>query len=64
MGFFAVAGASIYVGRHAGEPLTDDFPGKAPYAFRGGKLHQVTVNVSGEPYTELEHHAGMLFTHQ
>jgi arylsulfatase len=64
MGFFAVAGAPIYIGRHAGEPLTADFPGKAPYGFSGGTLHQVTVNVSGEPYTELEHHAGMLFKHQ
>jgi arylsulfatase len=64
MGFFAVAGAPIYIGRHAGEPLTADFPGKAPYTFGGGTLHQVAVNVSGEPYTELEHHAGMLFKHQ
>jgi hypothetical protein len=29
MGFFACAGASIYIGRHGGEPLTDDFPGEA-----------------------------------
>jgi arylsulfatase A-like enzyme len=63
MGFFAVAGASLYVGRHAGEPLTDDYPGRAPYSFTG-TLHQVTVNVSGEPYTALDHHAGMLFSHQ
>jgi hypothetical protein len=23
-----------------------------------------TPNISGEPYTELEHHAGMLLAHQ
>jgi hypothetical protein len=25
---FAVAGAGLYVGRHSGEPITDDYPGE------------------------------------
>jgi arylsulfatase len=64
MGFFAVAGSSLYVGRHSGEPLSGDYPGDPPYAFSGGTLRQVTVDVSGESITEFEHHAGMLFKHQ
>ena len=30
---------ALYVGRHSGEPVTDDYPGQAPYAFTGG-THQ------------------------
>ena len=41
LGAFAIAGSGLYVGRHAGEPVTDDYPGEPPYAFTGGTLHQV-----------------------
>ena len=50
-------GAALFVGRHAGEPVTDDYPGTPPYAFTGGTIHQVAVDVSGEPYVDLERHA-------
>ena len=30
-------------------PLTDDYPGEAPYAFTGGTIRQVAVDVIGEP---------------
>src|SRR3984957_20255692 len=36
LGAFAVAGAGLYVGRHAGDPLTDDYPGSPPFRFTGG----------------------------
>ena len=55
---------ALYVGRHAGEPLTDDYPGEPPYAFTGGTLHEVAVDVSGEPYIDLERHAEMLLKPQ
>jgi arylsulfatase A-like enzyme len=64
MGYFAVAGAGLYVGRHTRDPLTEDYPGRAPYEFAGGTLHRITIDVSGEPVTEFEHHAGMLFKQQ
>jgi hypothetical protein len=64
LGFFAVAGTSLYVGRQPGEPVTDDYPGEPPYEFTGGTLRLVSVNVSGEPFTDLEHHAAMLLKHQ
>ena len=64
LGAFAVAGAPLFVGRQAGEPVTDDYPGDAPYPFTGGTLHQVSVNVSGEPYVDLERHAEMMLKTQ
>ena len=64
LGAFAVAGAPLFVGRQAGEPVTDDYPGDAPYPFTGGTLHQVSVNVSGEPYVDLERHAEMMLKSQ
>jgi hypothetical protein len=36
---FAVAGAGLYVGRHSGEPITDDYPGEPPYRFTGGTIN-------------------------
>ena len=43
LGAFAIAGSGLFVGRQAGEPVTDDFPGDAPYTFTGGTIRQVTV---------------------
>jgi hypothetical protein len=64
LGAFAVAGAGLYVGRHAGDPLTDDYPGAAPYRFTGGTINRVAVDVSGEPYLDLERQAEMLLRHE
>jgi arylsulfatase A-like enzyme len=64
LGFFAVAGSALYVGRQPGEPVTDDYPGESPHEFTGGTLRLVAVNVSGKPFTDLEHHAVMLLKHQ
>jgi len=64
LGAFAVAGAGLYVGRHGGEPLTDDYPGAAPYRFTGGTLNRVAIDVSGEPYVDLEREAETLLKHQ
>jgi hypothetical protein len=41
--------------------VTDDYPGERPYAFTGGTIMRVAVDVSGEPYVDLEREAaGML----
>jgi hypothetical protein len=64
LGFYAIAGERLYVGRQPGEPVTDDYPGPSPHQFTGGTLKLVAVNVSGEPFTDLEHHAAMLLKHQ
>ena len=40
-----------------GEPVTDDYPGARPYAFTGGTIKEVIVDVSGEAYLDLEKEA-------
>ncbi len=36
------------------KPVTDDYPGESPYAFTGGTFNRIAVDVSGEPYIDLE----------
>ena len=64
LGAFAVAGAPLFVGRQSGEPVTDDYPGEAPYAFTGARIDRVAIDVSGEPYVDLERQAEMLLRSQ
>jgi len=60
LGALAIAGASLYVGRHPGEPVTDDYPGQPPHAFTGGTIDRVAIDVSGEPYVDLEREAQLM----
>jgi arylsulfatase len=60
LGAFAIAGSGLYVGRHEGEPLTDDFPGPSPHRFTGGTIDRVGIDVSGEPYLDLEREAELM----
>lgn len=34
--------------------MTEDYPGDRPYHFVGGTINRVAVDVSGEPYVDLE----------
>lgn len=56
-GKFSLAGEGLTVGRDTGEAVTDDYPGSSPWAFTGGTIHRVAVDVSGEPYIDLEREA-------
>ncbi|PPL18330.1 arylsulfatase [Microterricola pindariensis] len=56
-GKFSIAGEGLTVGRDSGAPVTEDYPGSAPWRFTGGTLHRVRVDVSGEPYLDLEREA-------
>ena len=60
LGAFAIAGSGLYVGRHEGEPLTDDFPGEAPHRFTGGTIDRLGIDVSGEAYLDLEREAELM----
>jgi hypothetical protein len=46
MEFFAVAGASLYVSRHSGEPLTDDHPGNSFTFTRGRSVKSRSMSVA------------------
>jgi arylsulfatase len=56
-GNFSLVGEGLNVGRDAGEPITDDYPGAPPYAFMGGRIREVIVDVSGDAYVDLEKEA-------
>jgi hypothetical protein len=54
---FSVAGEGLCVGRYSGEPVTDDCPGDHSHIFTGRTIKRVAVDVSGEPYVNLEREA-------
>ena len=56
-GKFSLAGDGLCVGRDGGEPVTEDYSGSAPWRFTGGAINRVAVDVSGEPYVDLEREA-------
>jgi arylsulfatase A-like enzyme len=56
-GLFMIAGEGLCVGRDSGEAVTSDYPGVYPYAFTGGTIKRVAVDVSGDPYLDLEREA-------
>lgn len=61
LGKFTLSGEGFNVGRDGGAPVTDDYPGDRPWAFSGGTIKQVVVDVSGEAYVDLEKEAiGMM----
>jgi arylsulfatase A-like enzyme len=56
-GKFALAGEGLNIGRDGASPVTWDYPGDRPWAFTGGTIERVIVDVSGEPYLDLEKEA-------
>jgi arylsulfatase len=54
LGAFSVCGEGFMVGRCAGAPVTSDYAGVHPWAFTGGSVKKVVVDVSGEAYKDLE----------
>ena len=55
-GTFGVSGSALTVGRST-TAITDDYPGERPWLFTGGTIKFVTVDVSGEPYVDMEREA-------
>jgi arylsulfatase A-like enzyme len=60
LGAFAIAGSGLCIGRDPGEPITDDYPGEPPYRFTGGTINRVAVDVSGDPFVDLEREAELM----
>ena len=56
-GKFTLAGDGLCVGRDSSDPVTQDYPGGAPWTFTGGTIKRVAIDVSGEPYVDLEREA-------
>jgi arylsulfatase A-like enzyme len=51
-GVFSLAGDGLCIGRDNGSPVGDDY--SPPFAFAGGVIDRVVVDVSGEPYVDHE----------
>ncbi len=51
-GKFSLAGEGLAVGRDGGQPVSSDY--QSPFEFTGGTIKQVTVDVSGERFRDLE----------
>jgi arylsulfatase A-like enzyme len=63
-GKFMIGEEGLCVGRDSGEPVTDDYPGVAPHRFTGGTIKRVAVDVSGDPYVDLEREAQAMLTRE
>ncbi len=63
-GPFEIAGEGLCVGRDSGAPVTDDYPGTSPHRFTGGTIKRVAVDVSGEPYIDLEREAQAMLSRE
>ena len=60
-GKFSIAGEGLNIGKDGAEPVTDDYPGQAPWPFTGGTITRAAVDVSGEPFVDLAAEARMAF---
>ena len=56
-GKFALSGEGLNIGRDGADPVTQDYPGRRPWPFTGGTIKEVIVDVSGEPFVDLEKEA-------
>jgi arylsulfatase A-like enzyme len=56
-GMFSIAGEGLCVGRDSGAPVTGDYEGNHGAHFTGGIIKRVAVDVSGDPYVDLEREA-------
>ena len=63
-GYFELAGEGLCVGRDSGAAVTDDYPGSSPHRFTGGTINRVVIDVSGEPYLDLERQAAAMLARE
>jgi hypothetical protein len=60
---FGLSGTDLTVGRSTTR-ITDDYPGDRPWSFAGGTIKAVAVDVSGEPYIDLERAAAAMIARE
>jgi hypothetical protein len=56
-GKFNLSGEGLNIGRDGGAPVTEDYPGERPWGLAGAAIDRVIVDVSGDPYLDLEKEA-------
>jgi arylsulfatase len=60
---FGISGTDLTVGRSRSR-VTDEFPGERPWSFTGGTIKTVAIDVSGEPYVDLEREAAAMIARE
>jgi hypothetical protein len=60
-GKFSIAGEGLNIGREGAEPVSDDYPGQAPWPFVGGTIQRAVIDVSGQPFVDLAMEARAAF---
>jgi len=63
-GYFELAGEGLCVGRDSGAAVTRDYPGERPYRFTGGVIKRAAIDVSGQPYMDLERQAAAMLARE
>jgi arylsulfatase len=63
-GYFELAGEGLCIGRDSGAAVTEDYPGQRPFRFTGGTIKRVAVDVSGQPYLDLERQAAAMLARE
>ena len=58
-GAFGLAGGGLVVGRQSSDPVSAEYA--PPFKFTGGTIKQVTINVSGADFFDLETEAKVIF---
>ena len=53
-GKFSLAREGLNLGLDRAEPVTADYPGDSPWAFTGGTIHKVIVDIVGDPRVDVE----------
>jgi arylsulfatase len=59
-GGFALAGGGVSVGRNTGQAVSAAY--QAPFAFTGGGIADVTVDLTGDPYLDVEKELAAAFS--
>jgi arylsulfatase len=60
---FGITGSGLTIGR-SGHAITYDYPGKRPWPVTEGSIHFAAVDVSGEPYVDLEREAAAMMARE
>jgi len=60
---FGLSGTDLTIGR-ALSNITDDYPGRRPWALTGATIKTVAVDVSGDPYVDLERAAAAMIARE
>jgi len=63
--WFAEAGANgAFPLDDSAAAVTGDYPGERPYRFTGGTIKRVAIDISGQPYLDLERQAAAMLARE